>query len=626
MTAPGGKRGTHAAVFAALALAHLGLCAYFAPFSLLDDAVPPLNDAFAIGVYRAARARLAGPGAFVTFDPQVLAGQIAGLAEPLSGRALGFAVLGLGALGVAPVRAFGAALLALHAAFPFIGYAAARAFGLRPAAALVAFALWSYGWFFDSLVHYSWYSGRIEWTVGSGAALCAAGLAWRLSTSGGVVRGALAVAAVLAAATVVAPLPALFVVAFALGPLAATHGLLGPRRLGVAAPAIVTLSLVLFVFAREGAISSEPLAVVYRASFLEPLWDALEIPGSGNGAPGAARTLVRTLCFTGAVLQLAALRAVGDSRRAPLGGVSVGGLLLGYAGGFVPVAWPVDPYFFLVPAWLGASLLTAELLTDLSITSLVRGGPPAFRLGLGLAALVFVPRLVRSFATYVPELLPRRVERAALDYKVSALVGLNEPLPEPLRHAPPPPQYAALAASLEQHAADRGRIVVDDPALAAFLAIRTSLPVLGPVAQRGAASSDADPTRFLEGPVDDRELAAYLERYAAGFIVLVGPESAFDRSASGVLEPAVVVFGARVRRVREEPRWFVEGGGRVVQARAGQIRVFAEPARRVILRFHYDERLECRPSCATFRAAVPGDRAGFIGVLAPPPEFELVRR
>jgi hypothetical protein len=108
--------------------------------------------------------------------------------------------------------------------------------------------------------------------------------------------------------------------------------------------------------------------------------------------------------------------------------------------------------------------------------------------------------------------------------------------------------------------------------------------------------------------------------------VLLGPESAFDRSTSGVLEPAFPVFSARVRRVRAEPSWFASGSGRIVTAEPGLIRVSAEPAPDMILRFHFDPRLECRPSCRAHSVTLPGARSSFIGVENPPAEFDLFLR
>jgi hypothetical protein len=109
-------------------------------------------------------------------------------------------------------------------------------------------------------------------------------------------------------------------------------------------------------------------------------------------------------------------------------------------------------------------------------------------------------------------------------------------------------------------------------------------------------------------------------------VVLLGPESAFDRSTSGVLEPAFPVFGARVRRVHAEPSWFASGSGRIVSTRPGFIQVIAEPTQDMVLRFHYDPRLECRPSCTAHSVALPGARSSFIGVENPPAEFELFLR
>ena len=623
--APSGARG-EALAFVALLSVHAALCLYFAPAALLDAILPPSNDAFAVALYRVARARLAAPGAVLTYDPQVLGGQLAGLMEPFAGRALAYAVLALGKLGISPVRAVGATLIALHLGFPCVGYAAARAFGLRRPAALLTFALWSFAWFFDSLLHYSWYSGRIEWTLASGFGLAAAGLSWRVASGGAIVGGASAAAAVLGVAALFHPIPALFFAAFAVAPLALSRrGGLGPRRLGALLPALVPVAVTALFFTRGAPLSAEPMAAVYHPSLLEPLWDALEVLGPGNGAPGSARTFVRTFCFVAAFLQASAFRALGDRRGLSLALPAGAGVVIGYGGALIASSWPVDPYFFLVPAFLTATVPAALLVSGLGFSSLLRTGPLPLRVGAALAALVVVPHAYRAVATYVPELLPTRVERAALDYRVSAFVGLNEPLPEPFRHSPPPSDYAALAAFVEREASSRGRVVTDDAAFALFLATRTSVAVLGPIAQRGAASAGADPTPLLE-VADERALATYLERYAAGLVVLLGPETAFDRPLSGVLEPAVLVAGARVRRVHAEPSFFAEGRGHVSVTGPGRLRVTAEPAPRVVLRFHHDGRLECRPSCALTNVPLSGAQSGFIGIERPPAEFEIVFR
>jgi hypothetical protein len=179
---------------------------------------------------------------------------------------------------------------------------------------------------------------------------------------------------------------------------------------------------------------------------------------------------------------------------------------------------------------------------------------------------------------------------------------------------------------VERHGA-RGRVAVDSAAVAGLLAITSSLPVLGPLASRGSPSATADPAVLpvRDGRVRDDALAAYVERYAVGTFVLSGPPGPFDGEHS-LLDPPLDVAGFRVRRVRREPGYFAEGGGRVVEGRPGTLRVEGAAGSRIVLRFHFDERLACRPRCRVERVVAPGVPAGFVGVPDPPEAFEVYAR
>ena len=418
--------------------AHLGLVAYFAPRRLLSSGVPVLTDAFGIEAYRVARMRV---GLELSqrpwmYDPLLLAGQLAGFVERLGTRVFLLGVSALVRLGLTPPTAFDTIIVAHHALFPLVGFGAARAFGLSRRASTVATALWSMLWFFDSLVHVAWFSGRAPWDLASGIIVLSSGLAYRAAARGRL-GWALGASATLGAAMLVHPVVGLFGACIGAVVTLRTPGILPSRRLRMLAVHLVPVGLLVMPHGAAVALSSEPVTPLFRVGPSQILWDAIEVVGPGYGAPGMSRTMIRSLCFVAGGIGLARWHASDDKRWFPLSLLGGVGFALGYLGGFVRVGWPVDPYLFLVPAVLAASLPAAWLLSEIPWVSILRRGAPQARLGLALGALVFVPRLFRTVASYMPELLPERVLRSDADLRISALVGLNDPMPDPLRHEPP---------------------------------------------------------------------------------------------------------------------------------------------------------------------------------------------
>ena len=317
------------------------------------------------------------------------------------------------------------------------------------------------------------------------------------------------------------------------------------------------------------------------------------------------------------------MRALGDRRFVYLATTVVGALVVAYGGGLVHVAWPMDPYFLAAPATLAASVPAGALLTDLPWLSMARSGTGLTRVGLLLCALLVVPRAARTVLTFLPELLPTRVINAPLDFGVSALVGLNEPMPDSLGHDVPIFRFTDVANWLLDHGAQSRRVLVDDAALTGFLAVTTPLsggsaPIAGVGRARGPRIRVRSSTRRPSSPV----VADFLNRYGVGWVVLGGPLGPFDRN-DPELGPTIIVAGFRVRHVDSDSTLFAAGSGQIDAARIGSIRVSGAHGDRVTLRFHYDPRLACRPSCRVERAVVPFDDAGFLSVPDPPPAFEL---
>jgi hypothetical protein len=608
----------------ALFAVHLGLVAHFSPRGLFSLPAPLLTSAFAVEAYRAERAwrAFAESGHFAGYDPRVLGGRIAGLHELLGTRVEGLGTVLLARLGVAPASAFDAMAVALHALVPVVGYAAARAFGAGRRLAAGTLALWSALTFVDSVTHFAWFSGRVAWVLASGVVVLQAALVERALPE----RRASLLAALGASgfvAVLLHPVAALFGVVVMLTWLslnATPEWRRGPVAVAIAAP----VGLAWLLFCRSDLASSEPVQTVFHVGPASVLWDLVEIPGPGYGAAGASRTLLRTLCFVAAGLWTA--RRGDRSGTVPSRLVVVlafAFVLIAYTGILLPVSWSVDPYFFVIGGTFAASLPAMELVGSLPWADIARRGPTAVRVALLVAVAVVVPRAVRTVLTYAPELLPARVVRGPSDLAVSALGGVNEPFPDPLGYDPAPPGLPALADYLVTHGAGAGRVLTDDAAVAGFLALRTSLHVLGPLGERGTPFASADPSPLFDGAHDARAVAAYLERYAVVLVVLGGPPGPFDAN-DALLEPPARVAGYRVRRVAAPSAFVLSGVGKVAAANPDHsIGVEGAAGPRITLRFHYDARLACRPGCTVERAAIDGDVAGFVSVPDPPASFVI---
>lgn len=621
-----------AAVVAGLLLAcHLGLCAYFAPRAELQSGRLVLNDVFAIEAYRAFRALAAFEtwGSLSAYDPSMLGGQLSGLVELFGTRVFVTSLMVSSRLGIDPVRAFNATIVVLHAMVPLVAYGAARAFRLGRGSALIVMGLWGLLWFFDSLTHYAWFSGRIAWGSSTGIAVLLLGVGSRI-TGGQDPKWALAVVAAGIVSFFFHPVPSLVASVILVGVALGRRGLL-PWRRALLAGAALAPALALAAGGRAAAVSSEPVARIFDVGIGQVASDVLELSSSGYRAPGATRTLVRVLVLVAGALGLRRLRASADYRYAPLALGAAVGIGVAYCGGYLPVRWPIDPYFFALFGTFAATIPAAVLLSEIDWPGIFRARAP--KTIVIVVAVVSTPRLFRTVATFIPELLPSRVVRSTIDYMISPFVGVKEPLPDRLRHEASPPSFGVVAAWFAERHGGRGSILCDDAALTAYLSATGTLPVVGPIGERGAASEGADPTRLFSEPASGADVAAFLEQHAVGWVALWGAPSRFDLEGP-LLEPVVRVAGVRIRRVVKEPSFFVQGNGRVAGMALGRLRVETlpsdggDPAQdRMTLRFHYDRSLECRPNCRVMPAPY-ADAYGagqFITVENPPPEFELGR-
>ncbi|HVW28479.1 MAG TPA: hypothetical protein VHC69_24110 [Polyangiaceae bacterium] len=614
------RRRADPALGAAILLffAHAALVLHFTPRGFLSMPAPFLTSAFALEAYRADRAlrAFAATGHFSTYDPRVLAGQLAGMWEPFGTRALVILALVASRAHVGFVRAFGALVVSLHVLVPVVGYFAARAFGGTRSVAAAVLATWSLLTFGDALTHYAWFSGRIQFVAASALVVAQAAFADRALAEGRFRSAAVAVVAGVAC-VLLHPLPALLgaatVVVAVLRRRAAAKWLRG----AVAASAFPALAVLAFAVLR-GAASSEPLVSVFRTGPSSVFWDLVEVPGPGYGAAGSSRTLLRALCIgAGALGWIRSRRAFGA-----LGLLALGAIAVAYLGSTSPLAWPVDPYFFAIPAAFAASLPATELLRSVQWRSLLRRGPVDARVALLVAAAIALPRVARTALTYAPELLPARHVRGPDDVAVSSLGGIDEPFPDPLGYDPAPPALPSLAAYLAREDRRGGRVLTDDAGVAGYLSLYTSLEVLGPLGERGAPSASADPTALLEGRPGAGGVAEFIERYGVAFVVLAGRPGPFDANER-LFERAADVGGYRVRRVLRTSSLVLQGTAKVDSTAPGSLRVSAAVGPRVTLRYNYVPGLACRPACVVERGPSGAIARGFVSVANPPAAFEI---
>jgi hypothetical protein len=175
----------------------------------------------------------------------------------------------------------------------------------------------------------------------------------------------------------------------------------------------------------------------------------------------------------------------------------------------------------------------------------------------------------------------------------------------------------------------RGRVLVHQWMLGEYLAWATDIPILGGLEQRAIHHADAHFfRRHPTGETDARTLREFLERYAVGFVVVRAP--IFDQHAlpglerhTDLLHFVAAVGNQRIYLTKIHPDYLLRGKGRVVSQTLNSIRIAGAAGPDVVLRFHWMDRLRCRPGCTVERFDVPGDRVGFIRIQRPPERFEI---
>jgi hypothetical protein len=616
--APEAKSGKARFAFLSVVGLHVLLLFHFAPPRVLFSKDPVVMIDYALHTYQVDRALTAwrGWGKLWGWDPFVLAGQPAGVAEDLTSKGTELFIIGLRSLGVHAGFAFNLFIFLVLVLVPFAGWASARLFGLDRRSSVVATLLWVLLWYFDSFMHWSWWLGMITWCFASYASVLLLALMyrafeskraiWYLPTT--LLAAVLALVHPFAALSLVVPGVLLYARSFRELPKA-HHALLGVAVLSAAATTLVWIGPALRFWHYVDSADT-----YFNATLDYLFFDTFDLMRNSDNTGAPVRTALRTLAFVAGAITLVDWRRKADRRTLPIGAMALGCLAMAYLAAHTSVGRQTQPYRQIAPAMLAAALPAGVLLSELTKREALSKLDRRAKILIGLAAVLFVPRLVRTFLFYFPNVVPSSV--------ASQLVQ-NEPKPWEAKLAPAGPPARAVREWLETNAAGKGRIVVQPWVLGEYLAAATRLPLLGGLEQRNIQQADAHLFRRLKnGDLPGPALHEYLSTYAVSYIVLVGEHIPLE-DRKDELRLVADISEHRIYRTTFEPSWFMRGQGRLVEQRFNALEVDDASGDDVVLRFHWLETLRCRPDCKVEREPIPGDRVGFIRVPNPPKRFEI---
>jgi hypothetical protein len=496
---------------------------------------------------------------------------------------------------------------------------------------VIATALASLLWFFDSLLHFFWLWGMISF---AGASLLAvvtyAVFARWVETRRGAASagrsGYVALLALLPLTLLVHPLSFVFLVV----PMVALYGGSARRlamadHLRVAGLALMGLGpslLWLWPSLRFATLltGERRLGQAGPWHLLSDYFDLLVSPLTTGAI--ATKTLFRFLVLGAAGVALWRLARAGD-RRARLLGVAVGwGLLLSYTGSLLGPMRHTEPYRFIAPTVLLATIPAALLLDEAFHRSWLRELPAVGKATFALLLVLLAPRVADQIGYFVPALQPD-VARSPFPggppngWLADAHGGwLGSP-----RQARPPAEARELARWLEATADGTGRVLVQQWALAELLRSSTDLPILGGFPDRRLPHGDADCFRSRDDPRRlGRAFGDYLERYNVRYVVVTSHAPEVEGRVD-LLELRTRIGPHRVYQTRQAASYDVAGVASVT-ARTDHIEVAGAPSE-LVLKFHWLDTLRCQPGCRLEREPVPGDGAGFIRVKNAPERFVI---
>lgn len=624
------NRAFYLALFS-LCLLHGLLLLYFAPPAVMFAKEPVMTVDYALHVYQVDRVSRAWAehGALWGWDPLQLAGHPIGVMEDLTSKGTELWVIGLSALGVHKGFAFNLLILVVHLGLPVTAWVVGRLLRMSRWQTLSLHGLWLLLWFFDSFMHWCWWIGMISWAFTSYLGVLLIALLYRSLESAEDKWGWLRfiwLGLLAATIAIVHPFAVLSLIPAAILLYARSFKKLRKQDHALLWLAIAmggsTILIWIFPFIKYIHYLGDA-DTFFNASPWFALFDSFDLLKDGRQTGGPVRTMVRMVCFVAAGLLLYRWHREKDGRALGFSALIIWALTIAYFGGLFWIARQTQPYRQIGPATMAAAVPAAILLSQVFSWEKIRSYSRSAQIAILLLVVAAAPRLVRTMLYYVPDGLPKLVERTERDFLLSPLVGLEEPKPDPMRHTSILPHYLQVRDWLNKHHRGYGRVVVADWVMAEYIATSSRIPTLGGLIERNIWHKDAH--LFYRSPVGDMpqaELARYMDEYAVGYLVMGGKVRPIETYRQ-LWEPVTQIMGYRIYRAKKRPSYFAEGQGEVTDQRFNRVQLKNVSGESIVLRLHWHESLRCEPECQMERVPSDYDRVGFIRVLNPPPNFEI---
>jgi len=621
---------------AALVLFHLALTEHFLGFGTAFSAQPIGGDDFETHIAQTYRVLegLEKYGKSWVYDVKLLAGQPEGTIFDADNKGWEIWTYALYRLGVPKGMAFNLYILGAHLGCPLALFLAARLFGIRRLASLLAALFGSLLWFFDSFNHWAWWVGMVAYGSAGYFVVLPMACFYRF-VQDRKLRHAIAAAVLLALAHLNHPY-SFFVLAPAFGALYLQHARSFVRRehMLVAGIAVFTLGVNAYwlhaAFSHWHYILDSAYFGQTGPSYLVADFFGILMSPSDTGVIGT-RAATRFLCLALAVCALVAWRRERDTRFVVFVTTLGVAFALSYFGPYIPHAGQVQPYRHVVPLGYVSAIAAAAAVEHVFASGALAAAAASVRWVLGAAVLLVGQLLARDALYFLPEYVPP--VRPAIDGAKSPITEHGYGwMDEDKKHAHVPYRLPRaeyyqhgvreLVSWLEKNTQTGDRVLIDSPPLGERLAWRSDLEVLGGFRQKNIEHAYSNFFRLFENPVSDELVTDYLSAYAVRWVVLHHARPDLERSPW--LEQVEDLGGLRIYRNRVAVSQLRQGKGRL-RARTNRIEVWAsDPAEDLVLSYHFHEMLRCHPDCRIQREPNKLSRVGFIRVpAASPREFVI---
>lgn len=617
---------------------HLLLLDYVLPPEAVLDRVPLHGadyDTHIGQAYRMAHS-LRRWGEVWSYDPQLLAGFPAGTIFDADNKGWGYLTYLLQQAGLPPGQAFNGFVLLCHMLVPLVVFTAARLFGLSMPAAVIAMPMASLLWFFDSWARWMWWVGMVAYAFCSFLVLLPLSLFYRYMQRPRALTAALC--AVCLGLTLMVHPYAFIVLAPSMGALylrdARRRPL--PQQLGVLSIAAVAFLINAQWLAAALShwhyiLDSAFYAQTGLAFLVSDFFDLLRSP-TDTGVIGT-RAGFRFLYLALACVALLRLRKASDPRVLAFA-VGIGVCFaLGYFGNHIPGAGQVQPYRHTLPMGFLCVLPAAWLVDDWRRTRPLSGLAGHVRAVVYIAMALGAQHLTGEVLYFYSHSLPRVQPLLhgspsplhALGYPAAGYFASSDARHFTLPHSPDvDPGTNRMLAWLGKHLGVDGRALVEELALGERLAWRSDVEVIGGFRERNLEHSHANLLRTYDSrEIPPDVLSRWLQTYAVDWLVMRYEHPELD-AMTDLLQPARIVHHRRVYRViHPTPR--LDGTPGRIRARPNELRVLGtDTDADAIIRYHFHERLRCRPDCRIERLPSEFDEVGLMRVPAPHPADFLI--